>query len=70
MLDEVKGAPILTVGDGDAFASGGGMIGLFVEDGRMRFAINTEAAHRAGLRFSSKLLNLAKIVKGGRHGQS
>jgi hypothetical protein len=69
MLDEVKGAPILTVGDGDAFANGGGMIGLFVEDGRMRFAINTDAAHRAGLRFSSKLLNLAKIVKGGRHGQ-
>ena len=68
-LDELKGAPILTVGDGDAFARGAGMIGLFVEDGRMRFAINADAAQRAGLRLSSKLLNLAKIVKEARHGQ-
>jgi YfiR/HmsC-like len=67
-LDEVKGAPILTVGDGEAFARRGGMIGLFVEDGRMRFAINPDAAQRVGLRFSSRLLSLAKIVKEGRHG--
>ena len=69
-LDEVKGAPILTIGDGDQFARGGGMIGLFIEDGRMRFAINPDAAQRAGLRLSSRLLSLAKIVKEGRHGQS
>jgi hypothetical protein len=69
-LDELRNAPILTVGDGDQFARGGGMIGLFIEDGRMRFAINTDAAQRAGLRFSSRLLSLARIVKEGRHGQS
>lgn len=69
-LDELKHAPVLTVGDSEAFARGGGMIGLFVEDGRMRFAINPDAAHRAGLRLSSRLLSLARIVKEGRHGQS
>ena len=69
-LDELKSAPILTVGDGDQFARGGGMIGLFVEEGRMRFAVNPDAAQRAGLRLSSRLLSLAKIVKEGRHGQS
>lgn len=69
-LDELKGAAILTVGDGDQFPRGGGMIGLFVEDGRMRFAINPDAAQRAGVRLSSRLLSLAKIVKDGRHGQS
>jgi hypothetical protein len=69
-LDELKNAPILTVGDGETFARGGGMIGLFIEDGRMRFAINPDAAQRAGLRLSSRLLSLAKIVKEGRHGQS
>jgi YfiR/HmsC-like len=68
-LDELKGVPILTVGDGDDFARAGGIIGLFVEDGRMRFAINPDAAQRAGLRLSSKLLSLAKIVK-GRHGRT
>jgi hypothetical protein len=69
-LDDLKNAPILTVGDGDQFARGGGMIGLFIEDGRMRFAINPDAAQRAGLRLSSRLLSLAKIVKEGRYGQS
>jgi hypothetical protein len=69
-LDDVKSAPVLTVGDGDQFARGGGMIGLFIEDGRMRFAINPDAAQRAGLKLSSRLLSLAKIVKEGRHGQS
>jgi hypothetical protein len=69
-VDEMKGAAILTVGDGEDFARGGGVIGLFIEDGRMRFAINSDAAQRAGLRLSSKLLSLAKIVKEGRHGQN
>jgi hypothetical protein len=69
-LDEVKNVPVLTVGDGDQFARDGGMIGLFIEDGRMRFAINPDAAQRAGLRLSSRLLSLAKIVKEGRHGQT
>ena len=69
-LDELKNAPVLTVGDGDQFARHGGMIGLFIEDGRMRFAINADAAQRAGLRLSSRLLSLARLVKDGRHGQS
>ncbi len=69
-LDELRHAPVLTVGDGEPFARGGGMIGLFVEDGRMRFAINPDAAQRASLKLSSRLLNLARIVKEGRHGQS
>lgn len=69
-LEELKNTPVLTVGDGEPFARGGGMIGLFIENGRMRFAINPDAAQRAGLKLSSRLLNLARIVKEGRHGQS
>jgi hypothetical protein len=69
-VDDLRHAPVLTVGDGESFAKGGGMIGLFIEDGRMRFAINPDAAQRAGLKLSSRLLNLARIVKEGRHGQS
>ena len=70
IVDELTQAPVLTVGDSEAFARGGGMIGLFVEEGRMRFAINPDAAQRAGLTLSSRLLNLARIVKEGRHGHS
>jgi len=67
ILDELQGAPVLTVSSGDAFVRGGGMVGLFVEDGRMRFAINPDAAQRAGVRLSSRLLKLAKILKDDRH---
>src|SRR5262249_47453197 len=63
LLDEIKGAPILTVSDGEQFARMGGVIGLFLEDGKMRFAVNAEAAQRGGVRLSSRLLTLAKLVK-------
>jgi hypothetical protein len=63
IIDELKGAPVLTIGDGEPFAQSGGIAALFVEQGRMRFAINVEAAQRCRLRISSRLLSLAKIVK-------
>lgn len=50
---------VLTVGDG-GFAGRGGMIEFFVGDGQLRFAINRPAAQRARLRFSAKLLGLAR----------
>jgi len=63
VLDELKTTPVLTVGDREQFAQSGGVAGLFIEQGRVRFAINVEAALRARLRISSRLLSLAKIVK-------
>jgi hypothetical protein len=66
ILDELRGAPVLTVSDGVEFIRSGGIIGLIVEEGRMRFAINPAAAHRAGLRLSSRLLQLAKISRDDR----
>jgi YfiR/HmsC-like len=67
ILDELRGAPVLTVSDGAEFIRSGGIIGLIVEEGRMRFAINPDAAQRAGLRLSSRLLQLAKISRDDRH---
>jgi hypothetical protein len=58
-------ASVLTVGDAQDFATRGGMIGLFVDDGRMRFAINRSAVQRTRLKLSAQLLTLAKIVKEG-----
>jgi uncharacterized protein DUF4154 len=66
ILDELQGAPVLTVSDGADFIHGG-IIGLIVGDGRMRFAINPEAGQRARLRLSSRLLQLAKISRERRH---
>jgi hypothetical protein len=67
ILDELLGAPVLTVSNGDEFVRMGGIVGLFVEEGRMRFAINPDAAQRAGVRLSSRLLQLAKIFRDDRH---
>jgi hypothetical protein len=63
IVEDLKNAPVLTIGDREQFAQGGGIAGLFVEQGRMRFAINVEAAQRCRVRISSRLLSLAKIVK-------
>lgn len=53
---------ILTVGEEMNFVKSGGVISLFLENRKIRFAINTAAAERAELRISSKLLKLAREV--------
>ena len=63
LLTEVKGTPVLTVGNGEPFARQRGIVGLLVEGNRMRFAINADAAQRSGVRLSSKLLSLATLVQ-------
>jgi YfiR/HmsC-like/TonB-dependent Receptor Plug Domain len=55
---------VLIVGETDRFADSGGTIQLTLEENHVHFAINTDAAEMAGLRISSKLLALAKIVHG------
>ena len=59
-------APLVTVGESSDFLQAGGTINLFLEDGRVRFAINQEAAARQGVRFSSHLLRLARTPDAGR----
>jgi hypothetical protein len=62
ILQAVKASPVLTVSDTTRFAQTTGMIELFIEDGRMRFAINVDSVKRSGVHLSSRLLGLAKIV--------
>ncbi|MDR3698148.1 MAG: YfiR family protein [Candidatus Sulfopaludibacter sp.] len=54
----------LTVGEMPGFCEGGGIIGFELADRRVRLRINLEAAQRARLQISSKLLSLAKLVEG------
>jgi hypothetical protein len=58
----LKGSTVLTVGEFEGFAVKGGMINFTIEGGNVRFEINRLAADRAGLKISSKLLSLAKVV--------
>ena len=60
ILGQLRGANILTVGETDNFIGDGGMIYLFIdEENKVRFQINNDAAKKAGLTISSKLLSLA-----------
>ena len=62
IFSTLNGSCILTVGEMAQFAARGGIIQFSMEDQHVRFDINLEAASRAGLKISSKLLALAQIV--------
>ena len=59
----VKGMPILTIGEIPGFARRGGIINLILEDNKVHFEVNVEAAKEADLNISSRLLALARIVQ-------
>jgi hypothetical protein len=63
LIELVKDASVLTVGDSEQFPRMGGVAQFFAEDGKMRFAVNLQSMQRARLRLSSRLLQLAKIIK-------
>lgn len=63
ILRTLDNAPVLTVGENANFIAVGGMI-RFVQTGRrIRFEINPDAAERASLKISSRLLRVADIVR-------
>jgi hypothetical protein len=62
MNDLLKGEPVLTVGETSGFAKRDGIVNFIIEGNKVRFEINPEAAKRAKLSISSRLLSLAKIV--------
>jgi hypothetical protein len=63
ILGRLGRAPSLTVGEGRDFVEAGGMVGFFVEDNRVRFAVNLGAAARGDLRLSSRLLSVAMLIR-------
>jgi hypothetical protein len=63
VVDTMKWLPILTIGDAPGFAKRGGIVNFTVEDNKVRFEVNVEAAKRADLTISSRLLTLARIVQ-------
>jgi hypothetical protein len=62
ILATLADVAILTVGEVKGFAERGGTVNFFLEGGRLRFEVNTEAVRRAGLKVASQVLRLARIV--------
>lgn len=58
-----RGTPILTISEIPGFADHGGIIHLTLEQNKVRFEVNVDAAKEADLNISSRLLVLAKVIQ-------
>jgi len=62
ILSKLDSKPILAVSEVESFAQNGGAINFYLQGGKVRFEINPNSAERRGLKISSQLLSLGKIV--------
>jgi hypothetical protein len=63
ILARLADAPILTIGEERDFTAEGGVVRLYTEQEKLRFEIHMAHADRAHLKFSAKMLALARIVR-------
>jgi hypothetical protein len=60
IMEMLHKAHVLTVGEHEHFVEQGGIIRFFLHEDTVRFEINPRGANKAGLRISSKLMQIAK----------
>lgn len=63
LLRRTRGQPVLTVGDGDDFARQGGMVGFYMDGGKVKLEVNADNTRGSNLRISAKLLEMARLVQ-------
>lgn len=63
ILKTLQGASVLTVGETEDFLENGGAIRFLVDEDRLQFEVNLNAAVAAHLRISSTMLALAHQVR-------
>ncbi len=62
ILEKTEGLPVLMVGEVKGFAEAGGGINFIVEGNKVRLEINLDAASRAHLKISAKVIAVARLV--------
>jgi hypothetical protein len=62
ILETLSHRSVLTVGETAGFVEKGGIINFIVVDDRVQFQVNHRVANEVGLRISSRLLSVAKLV--------
>lgn len=62
ILRRVADLPILTVVDVNNTGTSGGEINFYLANNKVRFEVDMHALQRSGVKLSSKLLRLAKII--------
>ncbi len=69
LLNSLQHFPILTISDIAGFSSRGGMITLIKSGDHIQFEINPDTIKQAGLTVSSKIIELATLVKTSNKGR-
>jgi hypothetical protein len=67
IVDAVKGMDVLTVGETQGFAQAGGVINFVVQDNKVKLELNMDAAARANLKISAKLIAVSHVVSGSQN---
>lgn len=62
ILNQLRGYPVLTVSSLPGFVDQGGGVGFVIENTRVRLEVNNQAARRAQIKLSAKLLEVARRV--------
>jgi hypothetical protein len=63
LTGRLEGASVLLVGESETMIGRGGSISFNVRDNKVGYDVNLDAARKARLTISSKLLNLARAVR-------
>jgi hypothetical protein len=63
ILAKIDSRPVVTVSELTGFAQQGGTINFYREQNKVRFEINLASARQSGLKISSQLLGLGRIVE-------
>ncbi len=63
LLRLLRGAPVLTIGNGPEFADSGSMFQLVMEDGKVRFDVCLDVIRHSGLEVNSRLLLLSRSLR-------
>ena len=63
LLRTLGTAPVLTIGEADAFLKDGGVVRFITDQGHVRFDVNRRTAEQHGLTLSSRLLRVARSVQ-------
>jgi hypothetical protein len=63
ILASLKNSHALIIGENQGFCQKGGILNLVIKKGKIRFEINLKKAKQSGLKVSSRVLRMAKIVE-------
>jgi hypothetical protein len=67
-LAKIRGRAVLTLGETDAFPLCGGMVSLVKAEDHIQIVVNLPVTQSSGVKISSRVLNLATILRPGKDG--